>query len=112
MRALLEQTTQRLIIIQDGARYHTGKETQAFIAQHADRLTVYQLPTYSPDYNPIEHLWRNVKRGRRHTRYFPTFEALCQAVDAGLATFQAEPEAVLRLMGTYLDELADCPLAA
>ena len=110
--AILKQTTQRIIIIQDGARYHTGKETQAFIAEHADRLTVYQLPTYSPDYNPIEHLWRNVKRGRTHNRYFPTFEALCQAVDEGLATFQTQPAAVLRLMGTYLDEMADCPLAA
>lgn len=109
---ILAQTDRPIIVIQDGARYHTGTATQAFIAEHAERLTVYQLPTYSPDYNPIEHLWRNVKRGRTHNRYFPTFEALCQAVDAGLASFQTEPEAVLQLMGTYLDELADCPLAA
>ena len=49
---VLEQTTQRLVLIQDGARYHTSKAAQAFFAQHADRLTVFQLPSYSPDYNP------------------------------------------------------------
>jgi len=100
------------IVIQDGARYHTAADTQAFVIQHADRLTVHQLPSYSPDYNPIEHLWRNVKRDKTHNRYFPTFEALMQAVDASLTRFQADPAAVKQLMGPYLDRIADLALAA
>jgi transposase len=35
----------------------------------AVRLQVYQLPSYSPDYNPIEHLWRNVKVATLSIRY-------------------------------------------
>jgi len=41
----------------------------------ADRLTVYQLPAYSPDLNPIEWLWKKVKKKATHRRYFPTFAA-------------------------------------
>lgn len=108
----MDQTTQPIILIHDGARYHTARKTQAFVAQHAERLSVYQLPSYSPDYNPIEHLWRNLKRSRTHNRYFPTFDALCQAVDAGLAHFQTHPAEVIRLMGRYLEEMAECPQAA
>jgi transposase len=112
LATVLAETEGPIIIIQDGARYHTAQATQQFIAQHAERLTVYQLPSYSPDYNPIEHLWRNVKRSKTHNRYFPTFDALMAAVEAGLSYFQAHPAEVKRLMGTYLEEQAACPQAA
>ena len=65
---------------------------------------MHQLPSYSPGYNPIEHLWRNVKRAKTHNRYFATFACLTQAVDEGLAQFQAAPASVKQRMGTYLDE--------
>ena len=112
LATVLAATERPLIVIQDGARYHTARATQDFVAQHADRLTVYQLPAYSPDYNPIEHLWRNVKRDKTHNRYFPTFDVLTQAVEAGLSHFQAHPAEVKQLMGTYLEEHAACPQAA
>jgi transposase len=109
---VLGKTTAPLIVIQDGAKYHTAARTQEFIAAHADRLTVYQLPGYSPDYNPIEPLWRNIKRRSTHCRYFPTFAALCAAVDEGLAHFAEQPAAVKRLMGPYLAETVGIPAAA
>ena len=112
LSGVLQATTGPIILIQDGARYHTAAKTRAFVAQHAHRLTVYQLPSYSPDYNPIEHLWRNIKRQWTHNRYFPTFEALVQAVDGGLAHFQAHPAEVKQLMGTYLDQIAEVAQAA
>ncbi len=112
LATVLAQTDRPIIVIQDGARYHTAQATQQFIAQHADRLTVHQLPSYSPDYNPIEHLWRTVKRDKTHNRYFPTFESLIQAVEEGLGQFQAQPAAVKQVMGRYLEEKAACPQAA
>ena len=108
---MLTTTTQPLIVIQDGAKYHTAAHTQEFVATHAARLTVVQLPSYSPDYNPIEHLWKATK-GRSHNCYFPTFEALTTTVDQALTHFQQHPAAVQRTMGRYLDEVVSCPAAA
>lgn len=105
LRQVLRETSRPIVLIQDGARYHTAKPMQTFFAQHAARLTVHQLPAYSPDYNPIEHLWRNVKRDKTHNTYFPTFESLVAAVDTALSTFQRQPHRVKQLMGTCLDKL-------
>lgn len=97
LRRVLEQTTQPLLLIQDGARYHTSAETQAFFAQQAARLQVFQLPTYSPDYNPIETLWKKIKQQDTHLHYFPTFEALTAKVEQALLKFANIPEEILAL---------------
>jgi transposase len=109
---VLAATTQPLILIQDGAKYHTAATTKEFCAAHAARLTVYQLPSYSPDYNPIEHLWKNMKKRTTHNRYFPEFALVCTSVEEGLTYFQAHPGEVKQLMGTYLDHVAGLALAA
>lgn len=112
LATVLARTAGPLILIQDGARYHTAADTRAFFALHASRLSVYQLPSYSPDYNPIEHLWKNMKRRTTHNRYFPAFELVCASVEEGLAYFQTHPDHVVRLMGTYLDQMVGLDRAA
>jgi hypothetical protein len=112
LATVLEQTTGPIIVLQDAASYHTAAATKAFFAEHAERFTVYQLPSYSPDYNPIEHLWKAMKKRTTHNRYFAEFTELCTSVDDGLASFQAHPEEVQRLIGPYLEQAADCPMAA
>ena len=102
---VLAKTSQHLIIIQDGAPYHTSKAMDEFFAQHSDRITLYQLPRYSPDYNPIEYLWRNVKKQATHLRYFPVFGDLTKKVDEKLAYFAKTPKSILGLMGKYLPSL-------
>ena len=101
---VLAQTTGHLILIQDGAKYHTSQSTRAFFTEHQDRLTVFQLPSYSPDYNPIEYLWRKTKRQATHNKYFEHYEQLVAAVNRALEHFAATPSTVLGLFGCYCDE--------
>ncbi len=101
---VLEQTNQQpLILIQDGARYHTSRAAQAFFDKHADRLTVFQLPSYSPDYNPIEKLWKKVKDQDTHLHYFPTFAALTERVEQAMLKFTNASQEILALCGLPLE---------
>jgi transposase len=104
LQMLMEQTTQPLFLIHDGARYHTSAATQAFLAAHRDRITVEPLPSYSPDYNPIEYLWKKTKKRATHNQYFKEFAALTVSVDKALAYFATHPDTVLGLFGLYCEE--------
>lgn len=104
VRYVLSQTKGHLFWIQDGARYHTCASTQQFFEQHRQRITVWQLPSYSPDYNPIEYLWRNTKKEATHNKYFAHFEQLAQAVEKTLAGFASDAQQVLVLFGRYCGE--------
>jgi transposase len=104
LQKIMEQTTQPLFLIHDGARYHTSAATQAFLAAHRDRITVEPLPSYSPDYNPIEYLWKKTKKRATHNQYFKEFAALTVSVDKALAYFATHPDTVLGLFGLYCEE--------
>jgi transposase len=110
LTGVLAQTTAPLFLVQDGAPYHRAAPVKAFFAQHRDRLHVTQLPSYSPDYNPIEFLWRATKRQATHNRYFPEFETLIGSVEEALAFFAAHPARVKALFGRYLDDMAAEPI--
>jgi transposase len=104
LQMILAQTTQHLFLIHDGARYHTSAATQTFLAAHRDRITAEPLPSYSPDYNPIEFLWKQTKQRATHNKYFKEFIALTVSVDKALAYFATHPDTVLGLFGRYCEE--------
>jgi len=103
---LLSQVSGKIILIQDGARYHTSKATRQFFEQHKERLSVYQLPSYSPDFNPIEYLWKKVKTKATHNRYFAEFVKLIQSVEEALKLLATQVKEILHLMGVYSKHLS------
>ena len=53
----------KILIVVDGAKYHFQKENvQKFYKENSHRLIVVQLPPYSPELNPIEQVWKKIKK--------------------------------------------------
>jgi transposase len=48
------------IVIVDNASIHKSKKVKAFLKKHED-VKIYYLPPYSPEYNPVEIVWRLIK---------------------------------------------------
>lgn len=104
LKDVMKQTRKHIILIQDNVPYHTCPDMQAFFYDHKDRISVFQLPVYSPDYNPIEKLWKKVKEKGIHLCHFPTFDDLKNKVNEMLSLFKNAKNEVLALFGFY-DEL-------
>jgi len=107
LQSLLAQFSGPIILIQDGAKYYTSQATREFFVQHIDRLIVHQLPSYSPDYNPIEYLWKKVKTKATHNRYFEEFTKLICSVEDALAVLATQTDEIKRLMGIYTKHIAE-----
>ena len=104
LQMIMAQTTAHLFLIHDGARYHTSASTTAFLVAHQARITEYPLPSYSPDYNPIEYLWKKTKQRATHNKYFKEFAELTVSVEKALTYFATHPDTVLGLFGRYCEE--------
>jgi len=109
---VLSQTTPHVVVMQDGARYHTSKAMQVFFETHAERLMIEQLPAYSPDFNPMEHLWKKVKKEATHLKHFPAFTDLQHEVDRALLHFAQTPREITVLMARYCEKLGQVDKAA
>lgn len=85
-----------ITLVLDNARYQRNAAVQALATQL--EITLLFLPSYSPNLNLIERLWKFIKRravyGRYHPR-FQEFQAAIQDTIADLATRHAEPLASL-----------------
>jgi len=76
-----------------------------FFEKYQERVTVFRLPSYSPDYNPIEKIWKKIKEQGIHLKYFPKFDSLKNKVNEMLDIFSDAKNEVLSLFGFY-DRLA------
>lgn len=65
------------IIIMDNAAFHKSQKTEVIIENAGCKLIF--LPPYSPDFNPIEKCWANLKKIIRKT--LSEFKTLQDAID-------------------------------
>ena len=61
LKALLHDATRPLVLIVDGAGFHRGQKVRAFVRAHRQQLRVFFLPPYSPELNPDEQVWNEIK---------------------------------------------------
>lgn len=52
----------RLLVIWDGSPIHRRAELQEFVAETDGKVHLEPLPPYAPDLNPVEWLWKHLKK--------------------------------------------------
>ena len=63
-KKLLDDTDGPVYLVVDGHPTHKAKATKDFVASTNGRLKLFVLPAYSPQLNPDEWVWKNVKHDR------------------------------------------------
>jgi len=77
---LLKEVPRGCTIIMDNASFHRKDALLELIKKARRKVGLLFLPPYSPDLNPIEKSWANMKRFLKH--YLHTFSVLPLAITA------------------------------
>tara|TARA_R100000365_G_C2712140_1_gene47214 strand:- start:60 stop:458 length:399 start_codon:yes stop_codon:yes gene_type:complete len=76
-RVLIPVLKPGLVVVMDNASFHKSAETKELIESAGCRLVF--LPPYSPDLNPIEKFWANLKDSL--SKIIHNFKSLSDALD-------------------------------
>ena len=67
-----------VVLVWDGAGYHVAKTLRV-----PGNLSVVQLPSYSPELNPVERLWLYLRQHHWSNRVYPDLGAVEEAAVIG-----------------------------
>src|SRR3954464_1620340 len=76
-----------MVLLIDNAPWRRGRPIDEALRENP-HLKFKRLPSYSPQLNPIERLWKALRRRATHNRLFDTLADLKQSLRASLCYFQ------------------------
>lgn len=62
MRRLVTDSSRKVFLILDNLRVHHSKKVTEWIEKHKEKIAVFYLPPYAPEYNPDELVNSDLKR--------------------------------------------------
>ena len=77
----------KIYVVVDNAPGHRAKKVEKFLKSIGNRIELIRLPPYSPDLNPIEILWREVKKDVVYNTFYPLFKEFKAALRHSLRNF-------------------------
>lgn len=91
----------KVVVITDNARYHHASLHAEWRQGMADHFRLHFLPPYSPELNPIERVWKLIRRSCLHNHYFPTLDCVIAAIKPRLQAW-SRPNTTLRRLCSLL----------
>jgi transposase len=85
-----------IVLVLDGAGWHRAGDLVV-----PERMRLYPLPARSPELNPAEHLWEEIREKWLRNRLFVHQEAVEHQVEKGLAALEGDPRYVASLAGFH-----------
>ena len=79
-----------LFVVRDNASSHVTPMLDDFLLENANRLCLVPMPTYSPNLNLIERLWKYMRDNITRNHFYSSFKELCEALVDWLETLPFE----------------------
>jgi transposase len=97
MSVFLEEIAHRypndyILMVMDGASCHTSS-----ILEVPDNIKPLALPPYSPQLNPVENLWAEIREKWFPNCVFDSMDAVTRHLIISLIDFESDPDRIVRL---------------
>jgi transposase len=97
IKRLVNESTRKVYLIVDNLKSHHAKIVTAWVAKHKERIEIFYLPPYCPEYNPDEYLNGNLKRELAKKGYVRSKKEMEHNTRSVLKIFQRDKKHVARL---------------
>src|SRR5215469_13764288 len=98
-KMLIADAGRPVFLIIDNSQVHRAKILKAYAEQSNGMLTLFFLPPYSPDLNPDEWVWKNVKHDNLGRASAKSEGELAKFANAALAKLKELPDKIRAFFG-------------
>lgn len=97
MNIFLQQVSQTfseyfLVMQVDRASWHQAKTLVL-----PENIRLVKQPPYSPELNPVEHIWDDIREKHFHNRTFDSLDSLTEELCSALNDLESDPERITSL---------------
>lgn len=96
---IAKSSGRKIVMIIDNARYHHATLHEEWRQDVADHFALNFLPPYSPELNPIERVWKLIRRRCLHNQYFAELNDVITAITPCLRAWSRPNTTLARLCG-------------
>lgn len=91
LERLLKNQSKPVFLIVDGHPVHRSARVRAFVESTEGRLKLFHLPAYSPELNPDEQVWNQLKNHRIGKMFIKSLDDMVEKVGSALRSIQRSP---------------------
>jgi transposase len=103
LRLLVRRARRKIfLIIDNGSCHNLDADGKAWLAANRHRLELFRLPSYSPEFNPIEGVWKQTKKRTTHNTFFRTTDERDAALTATFDGFRARPSLIAAQVARFV----------
>ena len=95
------ESTGNIYIILDNARPHRAKAVIEYLENNSNnRINLLFLPPYSPELNPAENIWLQLRREKTHNTFFQSLSMLKEEIKK-FFDYYSVPNGVMQSLCAY-----------
>jgi len=91
LERLLKNQNAPVFLIVDGHPVHRSARVKAFVEATDGRLKLFHLPAYSPELNPDEQVWNQLKNHRIGKMFIKSLNEMVEKIGSALRSIQRSP---------------------
>lgn len=95
LKHLMEKDNKNKIVIHDGLPSHRALKVKEYVESTEGKLKTYQLPGYSPELNPDELVWANLKK-KLGKRAYKNIDELGKEAEAIMANLKSDKDMLIK----------------
>lgn len=94
LQKVIDSNSKKVYLIVDNLRVHHAKRVKVWEEEHSDRIKLFYLPPYSPEFNPDEYLNQDYKKNANKNNIPLNVKQLENNTRAYMESLQSSPEKV------------------